>query len=147
MSDADSYNLERFVSAQVGDYEIAVQELRRGRKKSHWIWYIFPQVAGLGSSSTARRYAIHTRDEAVAYLAHELLGPRLHECAQALLRLGECDIDRVMGFPDNLKLKSSMTLFAAISPAESVFQVVLDRYFSGQTDPKTLAYLSRQAAN
>ncbi|MCP4379189.1 MAG: DUF1810 domain-containing protein [bacterium] len=147
MSDVDSYNLERFVSAQGGDYEIAVQELRRGRKKSHWIWYIFPQVAGLGSSSTAQRYAIRTRGEAVAYLAHELLGPRLHECAQMLLRLGECDIDRVMGSPDNLKLKSSMTLFAAISPIENVFQAVLDRYFDGQTDPMTLAYLNRETTD
>ena len=145
MSDVDPYHLQRFVSAQADNYEIALQELRRGWKKSHWIWYIFPQVAGLGFSSMAQRYAIQSRDEGLAYLEHEVLGPRLHECAQALLQLGECDIDDVMGFPDNLKLKSSMTLFAAICPSEKSFQAILDRYFGGQADQKSLAYLDRDS--
>jgi len=143
MSDLDPHNLQRFVSAQTGDYATALQELRCGRKESHWIWYIFPQVAGLGSSSMAQDYAIQSRGEALAYLEHEVLGPRLHDCAEALLQLEERDIDDVMGFPDNLKLRSSMTLFAVISPPDSVFQAVLDRYFGRQVDQKTLAYLDR----
>ena len=144
MSDVDSHNLQRFASAQAEDYGVALQELRGGRKESHWIWYIFPQVAGLGFSSMAQHYAIQSRDEALAYLEHEVLGPRLHECAEALLQIGERDIDDVMGSPDNLKLRSSITLFAAICPSESIFQAVLDRYFGGQADQKTLAYLDRE---
>jgi uncharacterized protein (DUF1810 family) len=144
MTDVDPYDLQRFVSAQAGDYETALKELRRGRKQSHWIWYIFPQVAGLGFSATAQRYAIRSRDEAVAYVAHAVLGPRLKACARALLQLGECAIEDVMGFPDNLKLKSSMTLFASVCPTDTVFQAVLDRYFAGETDRKTLDYLARK---
>jgi len=140
----DPHNLQRFVTAQVDDYVIAMQELRRGQKESHWIWYIFPQVAGLGESSTAQQYAIQSRDEALAYLEHKELGPRLHECTQTLLQIEDRDIEDVMGFPDDLKLRSSMTLFAEISPSDSVFQKVLDRYFGGRTDQKTLAYLDRQ---
>jgi uncharacterized protein (DUF1810 family) len=102
MSDVDPHDLQRFVSAQAHAYDTALQELRRGRKRSHWIWYIFPQVAGLGFSSMAQRYAIGSREEAVAYLEHEVLGPRLHECTQALLQIPQQEITDVMGYPDNL---------------------------------------------
>jgi uncharacterized protein (DUF1810 family) len=143
MNKVDPYNLQRFVAAQSRDYEIALGELRRGRKESHWIWYIFPQVAGLGHSSMAQRYAIQSRDEAIAYLKHDILGARLEECANVLVQLKGKDIDDIMGYPDNLKLRSSMTLFAVLSPSDNVFQVVLDNYFEGQQDGKTLAFLSR----
>ena len=142
MSEVDPHNLQRFIAAQAEDYEIALQELRQGRKRSHWIWYIFPQVAGLGFSPMAHRYAIHSRDEAIAYLAHELLGPRLRECAQAVLAIESRDIIDVMGYPDNLKLRSSMTLFAELSPPTSIFKSVLDQYFAGLADQKTLDYLA-----
>ena len=118
----DPYNLGRFLSAQSDDYEIALQELQRGSKESHWIWYIFPQVAGLGSSSMAQEYAIQSREEALAYLHHEILGTRLTTCANALLQVEGKSIEEIMGFPDDLKLKSSMTLFAAISPPDSIFR-------------------------
>jgi uncharacterized protein (DUF1810 family) len=144
MTNIDPFNLQRFVSAQDDDYDVALRELRRGRKESHWIWYIFPQVAGLGFSPVSQHYAVQSRDEAVAYLDHEILGPRLHECAKALLEIEQRNIDDVMGFPDNLKLQSSMTLFAAISSPDSDFQSVLDRYFGGQADEKTLEFLEHE---
>lgn len=139
---ADPYDLARFVSAQRGVYETALAELRRGAKRSHWIWFIFPQVAGLGSSATAARYAIASRAEAIAYLAHPLLGARLAECTQALLQLSGKTAQDIMGHPDDLKLRSSMTLFAAISAAGSPFQTVLDRYFSSEADARTLDFLA-----
>ena len=141
MSD-DPHQLERFVSAQRGTYEIALDELRRGAKRSHWIWFIFPQVAGLGSSTMAARYAIKSRREAMAYLAHPVLGARLMECAGALLQVAGKTAAKVMGHPDDLKLKSSMTLFAALSAPDSLFRAVLDRYFSGETDVRTIEYLA-----
>jgi uncharacterized protein (DUF1810 family) len=138
----DSYQLERFVAAQRDTYEDALEELRDGKKRSHWMWFVFPQVAGLGSSSMAVRYAIHSRQEAQAYLAHPLLGPRLLECAQALLHVHGKTAREVMGSPDDLKLQSSMSLFAAISPPGSPFQAVLDRYFGGEPDPRTIQFLA-----
>lgn len=142
----DPHDLARFVAAQEGVYEAAVAELRRGAKRSHWMWFVFPQVAGLGSSSMAVRYAIGSRAEADAYLAHPVLGPRLRECATALLGVEGRSAHQIMGSPDDVKLKSSMTLFAAIAEPGSPFQAVLDKYYSGETDPKTEAFLKAQSA-
>ncbi|MGB0578072.1 MAG: DUF1810 domain-containing protein [Limisphaerales bacterium] len=146
MSDEDPHDLQRFVSAQEHAYETALKELRRGRKTSHWIWYIFPQVAGLGFSPTSQQYAIQSRAEGLAYLEHELLGPRLKECTQALLNLGSRRITDVMGKPDDLKLKSSMTLFAEISDAP-IFEQVLKRFYGDRRDDLTLEFLKSEAGN
>ena len=128
------YDLDRFLTAQSRDYTTALREIRSGRKRSHWIWYIFPQVAGLGMSSTSQYYAISGLDEARAYLREPTL--RAH-----LLALEESDPSAVFGFPDDLKLRSSMTLFAAAEPDEPVFAAVLDQFFGGQPDPRTLQIL------
>jgi uncharacterized protein (DUF1810 family) len=141
MSEGDPHNLQRFVTAQAEDYQGALRELQQGQKESHWIWYIFPQVAGLGHSPTAQEYAIRSRDEAVAFLAHPVLGARLRRCCQALLEHKGKRIQDIMGFPDDLKLRSSMTLFAAISTQDSVFHKVLDAFYSGRVDDRTLAFL------
>jgi uncharacterized protein (DUF1810 family) len=138
----DPYNLERFVSAQRGSYDPALVELRSGKKRSHWMWFVFPQVAGLGSSAMADRYAIRSRQEAVAYLTHPMLGPRLLECANALLQLKGMSAEEIVGYPDDLKLRSSMTLFAAVSPPDSAFRQVLEIYFAGVPDNRTTAYLA-----
>ncbi len=138
----DPYHLERFVSAQRGSYETALRELQNGQKRSHWMWFVFPQVAGLGSSAMADRYAIKSRAEAGAYLAHPALGARLNECANALLQLKGRTAEEIMGYPDDLKLRSSMTLFAAVSPPDSPFQKVLEIYFSGVPDNRTMAFLA-----
>lgn len=137
----DPFDLERFVAAQQNSYEVALRELRNGAKRSHWIWFIFPQVAGLGSSLMANRYSIRSRREAAAYLAHPVLGPRLVVCANALLQLKDKTVEEVMGHPDDLKLRSSMTLFAALVGHDSPFQKVLDRYFAGDADARTNDYL------
>jgi uncharacterized protein (DUF1810 family) len=131
--------LERFVAAQDagGTYDGALAELRRGRKVSHWMWFVFPQVAGLGRSPTAQRYAVAGRDEAMAYLRHPVLGPRLRECAAALLSLPGSDPVAVLGPVDAQKLQSSMTLFAAAAPDEEVFTDVLRKYFGGASDEGT----------
>lgn len=139
---ADPYNLNRFVDAQRGDYTTALAELRAGKKRSHWMWYIFPQLDGLGFSSSSRRYGIKSLGEAHAYLAHPQLGPRLAECAQALLELQGRSASAIFGAPDDIKLRSSMTLFAAASEPGSPFERVLDQYFEGQRDPRTLAMLN-----
>ena len=133
-------DLERFVAAQDqgGAYETALAELRAGRKTSHWIWFIFPQIAGLGRSPMAQRYAIASLDEARAYSEHPVLGPRLAECAQALAGLGGHDPVAVLGGIDAVKLRSSMTLFARAAPDEPVFARVLEQYFGGDPDPETL---------
>ena len=141
MSERDPHNLQRFVLAQNEDYECALRELQQGQKKSHWIWYIFPQVAGLGHSPAAQEYAIRSRDEAVAYLAHAVLGARLQRCCEALLKHQGKRIQDIMGFPDDLKLRSSMTLFAMLSTQDSIFHKVLDCFYSGHTDDRTLAFL------
>ena len=139
----DPFRLERFVSAQRGTYETALAELRRGAKRSHWMWFIFPQVAGLGSSGMAQRYAIQSRAEAAAYLAHPVLGPRLIACAQALLAHPDKSAGEIMGSPDDIKLRSSMTLFATISAPGSPMQAVLDAFYGGEADERTLAFLAR----
>jgi uncharacterized protein (DUF1810 family) len=141
----DPHNLERFVSAQRGSYDTALTELRSGKKRSHWMWFVFPQVAGLGSSAMADRYAIRSRREAEDYLAHPVLGLRLVDCANALLQLNGITAEEIMGYPDDLKLRSSMTLFAAVSPPDSPFQKVLEMFFSGVPDNRTTAYLAAQA--
>lgn len=141
MRNDDPYNLQRFLREQDEDYQAAIEELRRGRKESHWIWYVFPQVAGLGTSSMAQDYAILSREEAVAYLDHPVLGQRLLECCEALLLHRDSKIEDIMGFPDNLKLQSSMTLFASVSATPKLFQAVLDVFYGGQTDAKTIAFL------
>lgn len=139
----DPFDLNRFVSAQESDYARAIAELRAGRKRSHWMWYIFPQFDGLGVSATARRYAIRSRAEAEAYLAHPLLGPRLLSCAEAALAIQGRSAREVFGTPDELKLRSCATLFAEVSPSGSVFHQLLARYFSGEPDASTLALLQQ----
>jgi uncharacterized protein (DUF1810 family) len=137
----DPYDLGRFVQAQRGAYERALSEITSGRKRTHWMWYIFPQVDGLGSSSTAKRYAIRSLDEARAYLDHPVLGPRLRQCAEAALRVEGRAAREVFGSPDDLKLRSCATLFACVSPTGSVFDRLLDRYYGGERDPRTLQLL------
>jgi uncharacterized protein (DUF1810 family) len=126
------------VRAQEGTYERALSEIRSGQKQSHWMWYVFPQFDGLGWSATSRRYAIKSLDEARAYLAHPVLGPRLVECAEALLSLQDLTANDVFGYPDDLKLRSSATLFAQVSSNGSVFHRILDKYFDGKPDRETL---------
>jgi uncharacterized protein (DUF1810 family) len=134
----DPYDLNRFVDAQEGNYSAAIAELRAGQKRSHWIRYVFPQIAGLGHSSMSERYAIRSEDEARAYLAHPVLGPRLIECAEAVLAIENRSPREIMGSPDDLKLKSCATLFAHISPDGSVFHQILDKYNSSGTLPELL---------
>jgi uncharacterized protein (DUF1810 family) len=134
-------DLERFVNAQQGVIETALAELRAGRKRTHWMWFVFPQIAGLGHSDMARRYAIASGDEAAAYLAHPTLGPRLRACAQAVLSHAGTPIGDILGHPDDLKFHSSMTLFADVAPDEAVFQNCLDAFYDGVADPATLARL------
>ncbi len=136
-------DLDRFVRAQDdgGTYEHALRELRAGRKTSHWMWFVLPQLAGLGRSETARRYGVRGRAEAQAYLAHPVLGPRLVECARALRSLASADPVAVLGPVDAMKLRSSMTLFEAVAPDEPVFGEVLDQYFDGERDDATSALL------
>lgn len=136
-------SLERFLSAQEHDYEIALSEIRNGRKQSHWMWYIFPQIQGLGYSSMAQFYAIKDREEAVTYLNHPVLGKRLVEISEVLLNLRENDARKVMGYPDDLKLKSSMTLFYVVS-GRTVFKQVLDKYYFGELDEKTVSLLGAE---
>lgn len=142
---ADPFDLERFVRAQAGVHDRAVAELRGGRKYGHWMWFVFPQLSGLGSSATARRYAIAGADEARAYLAHPILGPRLREAADAVLEAGRIEPEltarRLMGTPDDLKLRSSVTLFAAVADDPALFRALLDRYYDGEDDPRTVAML------
>jgi uncharacterized protein (DUF1810 family) len=137
----DPHDLDRFVEAQTGDYDRAVAEIRSGRKQSHWMWYVFPQLAGLGVSSTARRYAIRSLAEAEAYLRHPVLGPRLIECAEAVLAVEGRSAHEIFGAPDDMKLRSCATLFARVSPGRSVFQRLLDRFFAGAPDRATLGLL------
>ena len=139
----DPFDLTRFTTAQDHDatYERALAELRAGRKSTHWMWFVFPQLAGLGSSAAARRFAISGLDEARAYLAHPVLGPRLREAARALLGVEGRSATQILGRPDDLKLRSSMTLFARAADDPEVFEAVLDRYYDGP-DPRTLQLLA-----
>ena len=139
MSTADPYDLQRFVAGQDAGatYDHAVAELRGGRKTSHWMWFVFPQIAGLGYSPTSRTYAITSLDEARAYLSHPVLGPRLTECAAALTGLAGRTAEQIFGEVDAQKLQSSMTLFMRAAPGEPVFRQVLDQYFDGIPDSAT----------
>jgi uncharacterized protein (DUF1810 family) len=136
-----SGDLDRFASAQLGIYDGAVGELLRARKTGHWMWFIFPQIAGLGRSEMSRRYGIGSLGEAQAYLAHPVLGPRLRECAAALLSVSGRSAEEILGQIDAVKLRSSMTLFHRAAPDEAVFREVLERYYSGVPDPATDAIL------
>ncbi len=135
-------NLDRFLDAQEGIYPQALAELRAGRKRTHWMWFVFPQIAGLGHSSTAVYYAIADLAEARAYLAHPLLGARLAECAGALLGVRGRTAHEILGSPDDLKLRSSMTLFAQVAGPDLVFRRVLERYYGGEADARTLDLLA-----
>ena len=137
------YRLQRFLDAQATAYPTALAEIQAGRKRSHWMWYIFPQIQGLGVSSTSHYYALRDAAEAEAYLRHPVLGPRLVEISGELMRLPDSDAGRVFGSPDDLKLRSSMTLFAALPGADPVFRAVLDKYFGGVPDERTLQLLGR----
>jgi uncharacterized protein (DUF1810 family) len=143
---ADPGSLQRFVDAQSDGYRDVTRELTRGRKQTHWMWFVFPQLKGLGHSATAQHFGIASLDEARSYLAHPVLGPRLRECAGLLQNHpGRCPIELILGSTDALKLRSSMTLFvrASAEPADrDLFAAVLDRYYGGEPDPRTLAMLS-----
>lgn len=134
------HDLNRFISAQERSYDAALREIKAGHKRTHWMWYIFPQIAGLGFSSTAQFYAISSMQEAKDYYAHPVLGKRLVEISEALLALDTSDAGAVMGYPDDLKLRSSMTLFFEAT-GDAVFQKVLDKFYSGKPDSKTLSVL------
>jgi len=140
---ADPFDLERFLKAQEEAFEIALEELRSGRKSSHWIWFVFPQIAGLGHSPTAQHYAIRSLEEAHAYLAHSVLGARLHECLKALQLLETDDAQSVLGDLDAMKFRSSLTLFAEADPGDAIVDAALDRWFGGERDAKTLQLLGR----
>jgi uncharacterized protein (DUF1810 family) len=137
----NEYKLDRFTEAQDGSYERALAEIRNGRKRSHWMWYIFPQVSGLGFSETSRYYAIKDLDEARAYLHHPVLGRSLVEICAALLGLDSNNASDIFGNPDDLKLRSSMTLFAEVEGTDKVFNLVLNKFFNGLKDDKTLHLL------
>ena len=137
----DPFDLARFVDAQAASYVTALAEIRRGRKQSHWMWFIFPQFYGLGSSAMAKHYAIRSHDEGAAYLAHSLLGTRYRECVNTLQDLNEADPETVFGQVDAHKLRSSLTLFNAVTP-ELLFTAALDRWFDGLPDERTVQLLS-----
>ena len=138
---SDAAGLERFVAAQAGIYATALAEIRAGRKQTHWMWFVFPQWAGLGSSATAQKYAIQDLAEAEAYLRHPVLGTRLKECAEAALSVEGRTAHDIFGWPDDLKLRSCATLFARVSLPGSAFARLLEKYYGGQPDPRTLALL------
>ena len=140
----DAFNLRRFLEAQESVYSTVLAELRGGQKRSHWMWYIFPQIAGLGYSSTSQYYAIKSEEEARQYLKHPVLGARLLECAKTVLDVDGRSASEIFGPPDDLKLRSSMTLFAQVSDPDSVFARVIDKYFHGKRDDKTLALLKQR---
>jgi uncharacterized protein (DUF1810 family) len=141
---AHAYDLQRFVDAQAGSYDHALDELRRGRKTSHWMWFVFPQIVGLGSSPMAQRYAIGSLEEAQAYLAHPLLGDRLRACVAATLPHAARGSRPLFGSPDDVKFRSSLTLFALAAPQELVFQQALETFYDGQFDPRTLEILRQE---
>jgi uncharacterized protein (DUF1810 family) len=140
--DHDPFDLHRFVEAQAANYDDALAELRAGRKRTHWSWYVFPQVRGLGSSAMSVRYAIGSLAEAVAYMNHAVLGPRLRECVASLNALRGLDIHHVLGDIDAQKFRSCLTLFAQAAPTEQVFREALNKYFGGEPDAATLAVLA-----
>jgi uncharacterized protein (DUF1810 family) len=137
----DPHDLQRFVDAQEGGYEQVCRELREGRKRGHWMWFVFPQIGGLGHSATARRFAIASRQEARAYLQHPVLGPRLRECTLLVNRVEGRTLEQIFGYPDDLKFRSSMTLFARATPDNQVFEDALRKYCADGYDPLTLERL------
>lgn len=140
---SESFDLKRFVDAQAPVYRTVLEELRAGRKRSHWMWFVFPQLRGLGSSPTAVHYGIPSLEEARAYLADELLGPRLRECTRLVNEVRDRSAAQIFGSPDDLKLRSSMTLFARATEDNGDFLALLDKYYGGEQDPLTLARLGR----
>ena len=143
MNPKDPHELERFVAAQAAVYPQVLAELGRGQKASHWMWFVFPQLKSLGRSATAKRFGIASRAEAAAYLAHPLLGERLLECTRLMLFVEGKDALEVLGSPDDLKFRSSMTLFAALQPTAPEFQLALAKYYAGEADDETLRLLDR----
>ncbi len=137
------FDLDRFISAQENQYHQALSEIKNGQKGSHWMWFVFPQIDGLGFSNMTVKYAIKNRNEAIAYLHHSVLGPRLREITEALLEVKGKSALEIMGSPDYLKLKSCMTLFALVSNENSLFQRVLDKYFGGKLDERTIDLLDK----
>lgn len=137
----DAYNLQRFVNAQEPIYVGALAELRAGDKRGHWMWYVFPQIEGLGVSAASEWFAIRSLDEARAYLKHPVLGPRIRECVQAVLDVEGRSLDQIFGYPDDLKFRSSMTLFARAAQDNNVFMVALQKYCGGNLDPRTIERL------
>jgi uncharacterized protein (DUF1810 family) len=143
----DPYDLNRFVQAQEDDYERALSEIKSGRKRSHWMWYIFPQFDGLGFSTTSKRYSIKSVAEAKAYLSHPILGPRLTECVEAVLSVEGRSAYDIFSSPDDMKLRSCATLFASVSPKSSIFDQLLEKFFQGERDDKTLGLLNVSSKN
>ncbi len=141
MTAADSYNLQRFVEAQDPVFEQVCWELQSGRKQGHWMWFIFPQMQGLGQSELARKFGISSRGEAEAYLNHPVLGDRLKECAKLVNAVEGCSIEAILGYPDDLKFRSSMTLFHLVAPDEKIFEAALQKYFNGEPDRNTVDLL------
>jgi len=139
----DTFDLSRFISAQENSYASALAELRSGRKRTHWMWYIFPQIDGLGHSATSKHYAIKSLAEARQYLNHPVLGQRLLECAETVFTVDNRSVSEIFGYPDDLKFKSSMTLFASVTTPDSVFARILDKYFNGERDVLTLQLLDK----
>jgi uncharacterized protein (DUF1810 family) len=137
----DPFDLQRFVDAQDRVYKRVLAELRAGAKRSHWIWFIFPQLSGLGNSSTAKLFGIKSLEEARAFLAHPVLGPRLRECTRLAVSIEGRSVDEIFGWPDNLKVRSSMTLFAQATDDNADFRAVLEKFYGGQQDPRTLELL------
>ena len=137
----DEFELQRFVDAQARIYERVTAELSGGRKRSHWMWFIFPQLQGLGFTATSQRYGISGLDEARAYLEHPVLGPRLHECVELMLKIEHREIDVILGYPDNLKFRSSMTLFSRAAGGVNLFDDAIEKYYAGRPDSRTLEML------
>jgi uncharacterized protein (DUF1810 family) len=141
---SDPYNLRRFVNAQQSIYDDVLRELGEGHKRSHWMWFIFPQIEGLGHSAMAREYAISSREEAEAYLRHPVLGQRLEECARLVAAINGRSVEDIFGYPDYMKFRSSMTLFSNVAPNREIFEECLQKYFGGEPDPVTLAELNKK---
>lgn len=141
----DVYDLDRFISAQEGIYESVLAELQNGEKRSHWMWFIFPQIDGLGFSATTKYYSIKNKEEARHYLNHPVLGPRLLQCTELLLAIEGKSVREIFDFPDDKKLNSSMTLFATVSDPDSVFAHVLEKYFDGERDERTTSLLDNSS--
>jgi uncharacterized protein (DUF1810 family) len=142
VNDRDQFDLQRFVEAQDRVYDTVLLELRSGAKRSHWIWFVFPQLRGLGRSGIAQHYGISSLDEARAYLAHPVLGPRLRECTGLVAAIEGRSVDDIFGWPDNLKVRSSMTLFAEATDDNAEFRAVLDKFYDGEEDPATVELLN-----